>query len=161
VDEMSDERKKTPARTRRTPAPEPQIEAVTPAPKRARAAAPKAPAKAAAKKAEAPAKTRAPRAKAQPKAAKAQPEVGSQAAPVAVVEPVPVLEPQPIAPEAQAAAANDTPPAPAVPEHELRELISRRATEIWLSHGGMRQGSIEDWLQAEAEVRRTLEGIAS
>ena len=58
-------------------------------------------------------------------------------------------------------AAHDTPPAPAIPEHELREMISRRATEIWLSHGGMRQGSIEDWLQAEAEVRRTLEGLAS
>ena len=154
---MSDERKKTPARTRRTPAPAPQSEAATPAPKRARAAAPKAPVKAA-KTAEAPAKARAPRAKAQPKAAKVQPEVlASPAAPVAAVEPVSV--PEPI--ETQAAAANDTPPAPAIPEHELREMISRRATEIWLSHGGMRQGSIEDWLQAEAEVRRTLEGLAS
>jgi hypothetical protein len=158
VDEMSDERKKTPARTRRTPAPAPQSEAATAAPKRARAAAPKAPAKAATRKAEAPAKARALRAKAEPKAAKVQPEVlTSQAVPVAVVEPVPV--PEPI--ETQAAAANDTPPAPAIPEHELREMISRRATEIWLSHGGMRQGSIEDWLQAEAEVRRTLEGLAS
>lgn len=57
-------------------------------------------------------------------------------------------------------------PAPAEParfelsESELRERIGRRATEIWLSHGGMAQGPIEDWLQAEAEVRRTLEVVA-
>ena len=46
-------------------------------------------------------------------------------------------------------------------DSELRDRISRRATEIWLSHGGSAQGPIEDWLQAEAEVRRTLEVVAS
>ena len=35
----------------------------------------------------------------------------------------------------------------------LEEKIRRRAHEIYLQHGGQDQSEVDDWLQAESEVR--------
>jgi hypothetical protein len=39
---------------------------------------------------------------------------------------------------------------------DLRELIARRAYEIYVERGGRDGDDINDWLRAEAEVKSTL-----
>ena len=38
-------------------------------------------------------------------------------------------------------------------EHELRERIARRAYEIYLQRGGKNRHDLDDWLEAEREIR--------
>jgi hypothetical protein len=38
-------------------------------------------------------------------------------------------------------------------EHELRERITRRAYEIYLQRGGEHRRDLDDWLEAEREIR--------
>ncbi|MCX7824259.1 MAG: DUF2934 domain-containing protein [Verrucomicrobiae bacterium] len=40
-----------------------------------------------------------------------------------------------------------------------RDLISRRAREIYLEHGAQAGRDLDNWLQAEAEVKKSLEEV--
>ena len=41
----------------------------------------------------------------------------------------------------------------------LEERIRQRAHQIYLQRGGQDGSDMEDWLQAEEEIRRTQEGM--
>jgi hypothetical protein len=46
-----------------------------------------------------------------------------------------------------------TPSPPEAPRAPTPEEIAKRAHEIWLARGGGAGGDLEDWLQAERELR--------